>query len=414
MSADHQDPHEIIIVRHRGSHEDEGHHGGVWKIAYADFMTAMMAFFLVMWLVNASNQETKSAVASYFNPVRLVDRKTGAKGVQDLKSPAGTSRNKGKVTTDINPGDKGAQARELPQTEERQLFDHPYAVLAEIAGDVGTKQNLSDAGKGGAATAGPASGAARGSAYRDPFDPSFWSSDVRLPSEPDQSPSAQRKALVTTGKQSEGQGAGKPGSAFAARNTAEEGAAPTPQPKPAESRGGQEPKTTTANSPAGQIAGVSKADTELAALARDIARLDSQDHAGGPPAPSIVATKVPGGLLISVTDTLDYGMFPIGSAKPDKRVVDALAEIAGLLSKRKGEVIISGHTDARPFISGNYDNWRLSTARAQMAYYMLVRGGLDATRVLRVEGYADRQPRNSTDPNAAENRRIDIFLKTPG
>lgn len=120
-----------------------------------------------------------------------------------------------------------------------------------------------------------------------------------------------------------------------------------------------------------------------------------------------------GGVLISVTDTLDYGMFPIGSAKPDKRLVDALAEIARLLSKRKGEVIIGGHTDARPFTSGNYDNWRLSSARAQMAYYMLVRGGLDAARVLRVEGYADRQPRNSDDPNAAENRRIDIFLKTP-
>ncbi len=44
----------LVIVRRRRSHDEE-HHGGVWKIAYADFMTAMMAFFLVMWLINAAD-----------------------------------------------------------------------------------------------------------------------------------------------------------------------------------------------------------------------------------------------------------------------------------------------------------------------------------------------------------------------
>ena len=64
---------EIIIVK-RGGHGDHGHHGGAWKIAFADFMTAMMALFLVLWLINAANEETKKSVASYFNPVKLVDR----------------------------------------------------------------------------------------------------------------------------------------------------------------------------------------------------------------------------------------------------------------------------------------------------------------------------------------------------
>ena len=75
MSGDpHEHPHEIIIVKHGGGDHDEGHHGGVWKIAFADFMTAMMCFFLVMWLINAANEQTKAAVASYFNPVKLIDR----------------------------------------------------------------------------------------------------------------------------------------------------------------------------------------------------------------------------------------------------------------------------------------------------------------------------------------------------
>ena len=56
-------------------------------------------------------------------------------------------------------------------------------------------------------------------------------------------------------------------------------------------------------------------------------------------------------------------------------------------------LIVRGHTDGRPYRSGTYDNWRLSTARAHMAYYMLVRGGVDEKRFERVEGYADRSLR---------------------
>ena len=61
---------EIIIVRRRGGHEEE-HHGGAWKIAFADFMTAMMAFFLVLWIINATDKDTKTIIARYFNPVKL-------------------------------------------------------------------------------------------------------------------------------------------------------------------------------------------------------------------------------------------------------------------------------------------------------------------------------------------------------
>ena len=47
-------------------------------------MTAMMCFFLVMWLINAANEQTKAAVASYFNPVKLVDSNSSRKGLEDL------------------------------------------------------------------------------------------------------------------------------------------------------------------------------------------------------------------------------------------------------------------------------------------------------------------------------------------
>ena len=54
----------IIIIK-KVAHGRHGHHGGAWKVAYADFVTAMMAFFMVMWLINTSPQ-VKTSVASYF------------------------------------------------------------------------------------------------------------------------------------------------------------------------------------------------------------------------------------------------------------------------------------------------------------------------------------------------------------
>jgi len=60
----------IIIVRRAGRHEEEDH-GGSWKVAYADFVTALMAFFLLLWLVSMTKPETKTAVAQYFREYNL-------------------------------------------------------------------------------------------------------------------------------------------------------------------------------------------------------------------------------------------------------------------------------------------------------------------------------------------------------
>jgi chemotaxis protein MotB len=64
----------VIIKKRRPAHH--GHHGGAWKVAYADFVTAMMAFFLVMWLINTSPQ-VKSNLASYFRDPGMFERTSG-------------------------------------------------------------------------------------------------------------------------------------------------------------------------------------------------------------------------------------------------------------------------------------------------------------------------------------------------
>ena len=65
----------IIIIKKKGGHG--GHHGGAWKVAYADFVTAMMALFIVLWLLNSS-VKVKKAVAGYFNDPRSEHRETGS------------------------------------------------------------------------------------------------------------------------------------------------------------------------------------------------------------------------------------------------------------------------------------------------------------------------------------------------
>lgn len=55
----------------------EGHHGGAWKVAYADFVTAMMAFFLLMWLLGATTEQQRKGIADYFNPTLPLDRVSG-------------------------------------------------------------------------------------------------------------------------------------------------------------------------------------------------------------------------------------------------------------------------------------------------------------------------------------------------
>ena len=69
-----------IIVKKviKGGH---GHHGGAWKVAYADFVTAMMAFFLLLWLLNVTTSEQKAGLADYFSPASASRSNSGSGGV---------------------------------------------------------------------------------------------------------------------------------------------------------------------------------------------------------------------------------------------------------------------------------------------------------------------------------------------
>src|SRR5712692_8130803 len=70
-----------LIIKRIKKGGAEAHHGGAWKVAYADFVTAMMAFFLLMWLINTTTPEQKRGIADYFAAQNISKSSSGAGGV---------------------------------------------------------------------------------------------------------------------------------------------------------------------------------------------------------------------------------------------------------------------------------------------------------------------------------------------
>ncbi len=134
-------PNQTIVIKRikKGGH---GHHGGAWKVAFADFVTAMMAFFLLMWLLESASEEQKRGIAGYFqNPMgastgmgssnALID---SGGGLDALKVPAGSPNGDPGAASDssapsfdpmsaleVSPEELLARAREVERRQLQQL-----------------------------------------------------------------------------------------------------------------------------------------------------------------------------------------------------------------------------------------------------------------------------------------------------
>ncbi len=106
----------VIIVR-RDEAEEAPHHGGAWKVAYADFVTAMMAFFLLMWLLNATTEQQRTGLADYFAPTNLFGRSASGSG-----QPFG-GRTPNDDGTSVSSDGAPQSIRGQSQPEQRDLQD---------------------------------------------------------------------------------------------------------------------------------------------------------------------------------------------------------------------------------------------------------------------------------------------------
>ena len=118
------------------------------------------------------------------------------------------------------------------------------------------------------------------------------------------------------------------------------------------------------------------------------------------------------GLRIELLETEAGMFFESGRARPTETGAALLARLAGELGKLPNNLLIEGHTDAKPFASNDsYSNWELSTDRANTARRLMEANGVRPEQVGQVRGYAERQLRRPQEPDAASNRRISVIVQ---
>lgn len=436
-----QDHQEIIIIK-RGHGDHDDHHGGAWKIAFADFMTAMFCLFLVLWLVNAANEETKQAVASYFNPVKLVDRNRSVKGLYDAQgiqeveviNAEGTGSGGGGETEATASGQAEDQGN---PSGDAAFFADPYEALDQIASSFEAGSTSGQEPQSGAQSWSAEQTDASIETFFDPFAPERWSDMPREPlsdaplsetgAPPAPAPGGQTETALTDSSMDAQAQPAEP-SPQGALQAAPELATETGETAEVEADAAETAEMAEAMELAeGEAAETDPAEAEMAEAAEEVAPATEQTAEQLRTALTEVLTEAfgadsvlveqlsveaqPDAILISLTDNLQIPMFEIGSAVPSPPLVLALEKVGSVIGERAGGLRIEGHTDARPFISGSSDNWQLSASRAQAAYYMLVRGGVPENRFRAVTGRADRDLAVPDDPFSARNRRIDILLE---
>jgi len=308
MAEDNAPP---IIKRVKKKGHD-GHHGGAWKVAYADFVTAMMAFFLLMWLINATTEEQKKGIAEYFSPVPgLAGQTTGGSGF----FKGDTVASDGKA---INQ-------------------NAPPSVTIPIPGTPDQNQSETDNDKQGAVS-----------------DNDFEKNGAKDKNK--------QKENVADAEQ-------------AAKVLAE---AENKQFKEAE----YELKQAIQNTP------------DLKDLAQNL-----------------IVDNTPEGLRIQIVDQDKLAMFPRGSSVMADKAKLLMQKVAEIVKKFPEKISISGHTDSTQYAEGNkYDNWDLSTDRANASRRVLIDSGLAAQRITNLAGKGDTEPLVKDDPNSSKNRRISIVL----
>lgn len=266
-----------IIIRKAVVYTHAAHHGGAWKVAYADFVTAMMAFFLLMWLLGATTEKQRKALADYFAPT-IVEKK------------------------DDSAGGSG------PFGGDALIAKDKYPTRAGLAGD------------------------------RSITIPRNSSSSNRE----HQGKDADRQRFV-----------------------------------------------------------------DLQQLLR--ARL-GRDKTLNRFARSLRFTETSEGLRIDLVDDANFSMFLVGTNVLTPEALRLLPLVAEALSAVPNNIRVRGHTDSSPFSAGGRNNWTLSSARADATRQQLMVGGIASSRFDRIEGVADREPYNPTDPFDPVNRRISITL----
>jgi len=143
-------------------------------------------------------------------------------------------------------------------------------------------------------------------------------------------------------------------------------------------------------------------------LLRSIRHLDPEDKLKN----QIEITVTPEGLRIELMETAKGTFFELGSAKPTPALRDMLQTLSQELGKLPNNISIEGHTDSMMYSAARtYDNWDLSTDRANEARRLMQAEGMRSEQISQVRGFADRRLRVPDHPEDPSNRRISLIVQ---
>ena len=388
----------VIVIKKKSKGHGGGHHGGAWKVAYADFVTAMMSFFLLLWLLNVTTDDQRRGIADYFDPANIA-RASGGIGQPlagtSVSSDGQQSSPSSSFSLDVTLPGRPAPADDADFVDSGST-DEPTDATAEGSGyNLGELQAMLQGGMITEAQymAAAAAVGARGLGETEREDDLPSGDRVAEAAQGDSGTVAEGTldqamdgAQLIDGT-TPGTGIGGP------EPSGQAGAADAPS----------EAELTAAMAEAEQLAFETAADELYQAMQALPELVDLVDH--------LVVDQTPEGLRIQIVDRDNQSMFPRGSANlyPDTRRIVEL--IAGVIAQMPNAISITGHTDATPFNhDGQYGNWELSADRAHAYRRALLAAGLPAGRLSHVVGKADTEPLTPEDPTAAPNRRISIVL----
>jgi chemotaxis protein MotB len=122
----------------------------------------------------------------------------------------------------------------------------------------------------------------------------------------------------------------------------------------------------------------------------------------------------PEGLRVELLETERGLFFESGRPEPSSSGVQMLGLLAGELGRLSNDLVIEGHTDARPYrfsALNGYGNWELSVDRANAARRCMQEHGLSAGQVVQIRGFSDKRPLDAANPNDSRNRRISVVVE---
>ena len=409
----------IIIKKVQGGHG--GGHGGAWKIALADMMTAMMAFFLLMWLLGATSEAQRKSIADYFKPTpksRIqMGQLAGSNGIlggRSILDPEGmpSSAFQNSLLDVASPQDteggkdrdKGPETDASPQSEKQGESKGGTGegdkAGGKAEGDKSGGQNAQNQQASGQAGQGQGAAAGKGGAGQGAQGQAGQGQTGA-----GQGGNAQAGANKGQGSQASNQTAGQAGAQ--GQNAQDQGA----QGQGGSGQGGGSQGQGQGGSGQG---GNGKSDSQtFSDVQQELMIRLSEDKTLAALKDQVKFTQDKDGLRIEIIDKADFAMFSLGTNKLQPRAQALLEAVAKTVADLPNKVYVRGHTDGFGFASNDpkNNNWALSAERADSTRQLLEKMGVPSDRITRIEGVADKQPFNNNDPYDARNRRISITLQ---